>query len=241
MTTAISEASIVPIFVGGVWKAPTTPNYGNVFNPCTAEQIGRCPMCGSNEVDAAVEAALQALPMWSKTPVTKRTTILFKYRELLNAHFDELVRLVTQENGKTIEESKGDVRRGLEVIEFCCGMAQLSKGESLPQIADELDAATMREPIGVCAGITPFNFPAMVPLWMYPMAIACGNTFILKPSEKVPLTANRMAGLFAEAGLPDGVLNVIHGGREVVDAICYAPQNRGRQLRRIDAGCPARL
>ena len=142
----------------------------------------------------------------------------------MNQHADELIRLVTKENGKTIEESKGDVRRGIEVIEFCCGIAHLSKGESIPQIADELDGVTMREPIGVCPGITPFNFPAMVPLWMYPMAIACGNTFILKPSEKVPLTAVRMAELFQEAGLPDGVINIVHGGREVVDALCTHPK-----------------
>src|SRR5204862_2292203 len=167
--------------------------------------------------------AARACHDWSNAPVTKRATILFRYRELMNQHADELIKLVTKENGKTIEESKGDVRRGLEVIEFCCGIAHLSKGESLPQIADELDAVTMREPIGVCAGITPFNFPAMVPLWMFPMAIACGNTFILKPSEKVPLTANRMAELFMEAGLPEGVLNVVHGGSDVVDAICRHP------------------
>ncbi len=182
------------------------------------------PFCGVKEVDAAVEAASKAFVAWANMPVMKRATILFRYRELMNQHADELIRLVTKENGKTIEESKGDVRRGIEVIEFCCGIAHLSKGESIPQIADELDGVTMREPIGVCAGITPFNFPAMVPLWMYPMAIACGNTFILKPSEKVPLTAVRMAELFQEAGLPDGVINIVHGGREVVDALCTHPK-----------------
>jgi malonate-semialdehyde dehydrogenase (acetylating)/methylmalonate-semialdehyde dehydrogenase len=224
MTTAIAEASIVPILTNGKWSKPQVQTYGDVYNPSTGEVIGRVPFCGTREVDQAVEAASKAFVTWSNTPVTKRATILFRYRELMNAHFDELVTLCTRENGKTIEESKGDVRRGLEVIEFCCGVAHLSKGESLPQIADELDAATMREPIGVCAGITPFNFPAMVPLWMFPMAIACGNTFVLKPSEKVPLTAVRMAELFGEAGLPDGVLNVVHGGKDVVDAICTHPK-----------------
>src|SRR5882724_1807112 len=186
MSTLTTEAKadvapIVPILVGGKWTRPNTTSFGPVYNPSTGQTIGRVPMCGAKEVDEAVSAALKAFPSWSSTPVMKRAAILFKYREIMNAHFDELVQLVTRENGKTLEESKGDVRRGLEVIEFCCGVAQLSKGESLPQIADELDAVTMREPIGVCAGITPFNFPAMVPLWMYPMAIACGNTFILKP------------------------------------------------------------
>src|SRR5204862_6479546 len=167
--------------------------------------------------------AARACHDWSNAPVTKRATILFRYRELMNQHFDELVKLVTKENGKTIEESKGDVRRGLEVIEFCCGIAHLSKGESVPQLADELDAITMREPIGVCAGITPFNFPAMVPMWMFPMAIACGNTFILKPSERDPSTSLRLAELLKEAGLPDGVFNVVHGDKVAVDAILIHP------------------
>jgi malonate-semialdehyde dehydrogenase (acetylating)/methylmalonate-semialdehyde dehydrogenase len=146
--------------------------------------------------------------------------VLFRYRELLEQHFDELARLVTRENGKTLDEARGDVRRGIEVVEFACGIAHLAKGESLPQVAEQIDAVTMREPLGVCAGITPFNFPAMVPMWMYPLAIACGNTFVLKPSEKVPLTAMRLAELFTEAGLPEGVLNVVHGARAVVDALC---------------------
>ncbi|HEX3359270.1 MAG TPA: CoA-acylating methylmalonate-semialdehyde dehydrogenase [Tepidisphaeraceae bacterium] len=217
-------APIVPNFIGGQWNRPKLETYGNVYNPSTGEVIGQVPFCGVKEVDEAVEAASKAFVSWSNMPVMKRSAILFRYRELMHQYADELIRLVTKENGKTIEESKGDVRRGIEVIEFCCGIAHLSKGESVQQLADELDAVTMREAIGVCAGITPFNFPAMVPLWMYPMAIACGNTFILKPSEKVPLTAVRMAELFQEAGLPDGVLNIVHGGREVVDALCTHPK-----------------
>jgi malonate-semialdehyde dehydrogenase (acetylating) / methylmalonate-semialdehyde dehydrogenase len=222
--TLIETAPIVPNLIGGKWIEPKLQTYGNVYNPSTGEVIGQVPFCGVKEVDEAVQAASKAFVSWSNTPVMKRAAILFRYRELMTQHADELFQLVTKENGKTIEESKGDVRRGLEVIEFCCGIAHLSKGESVQQLADELDAITMREPIGVCAGITPFNFPAMVPLWMYPMAIACGNTFILKPSEKVPLTAVRMAELFQEAGLPDGVMNIVHGGREVVDAICTHPK-----------------
>ena len=222
--TMTQTAPIVPILIGGKWTQPNVQTYGDVFNPSTGEVIGRAPFCGVEEVDAAVAAAEKAFKSWGNMPVMKRATILFRYRELMDKHADELIRLVTKENGKTIDESKGDVRRGIEVIEFCCGIAHLSKGESIPQIADELDGVTMREPIGICAGITPFNFPAMVPLWMYPMAIACGNCFILKPSEKVPLTAVRMAELFQEAGLPDGVINVVHGGREVVDALCTHPK-----------------
>src|SRR5581483_6717606 len=172
--TMIETAPIVPNLIGGKWSKPSVGVYGDVYNPSTGEVIGRAPFCGAKEVDDAVNAAEKAFKTWSNTPVMKRSAILFKYRELMNQYADELIQLVTKENGKTIEESKGDVRRGLEVIEFCCGIAHLSKGESVPQLADELDAITMREPIGICAGITPFNFPAMVPLWMYPMAIACG-------------------------------------------------------------------
>jgi malonate-semialdehyde dehydrogenase (acetylating)/methylmalonate-semialdehyde dehydrogenase len=223
-TSSAGAAPIVPLLIGGKWQRPEHLKFGPVHNPSTGETIGRAPLCGPKEIDAAAEAAATAFPSWSETPAPKRAAILFRFRELLTQHFDELVRLCTKENGKTLEESKGDVKRGIEVVEFCCGVAHIQKGESLPQIADEIDAITMREPIGVCAGITPFNFPAMVPLWMYPMAIACGNTFILKPSEKVPLTAVRMAELFMEAGLPDGVLNVVQGGREAVDALCTHPK-----------------
>jgi malonate-semialdehyde dehydrogenase (acetylating)/methylmalonate-semialdehyde dehydrogenase len=171
-----------------------------------------------------VQAARKAFPAWGSTPALRRAAVMFRFRELLDANFDALARLVTRENGKTLAEARGDVRRGIEVVEFACGIAHLQKGESLPQVAEQIDAVTMREPLGVCAGITPFNFPAMVPLWMFPLAIACGNTFILKPSEKVPLTANRMGELLLEAGLPEGVFNVVHGTHEVVDSLCSHPQ-----------------
>ncbi len=206
--------------IDGKRVEPRVAHWGDVFNPSRGDVIARVPMSGAAEVDAAVSAARRAFVAWGTTPAPKRATILFRYRELLEQHFEELARLVTRENGKTFDEAKGDVRRGLEVVEFACGIAHLQKGESLPQVAEQIDAVTMREPIGVCAGITPFNFPAMVPLWMFPLAIACGNTFILKPSEKVPLTAQRLAELFHQAGLPDGVFNLVHGGREVVDALC---------------------
>jgi malonate-semialdehyde dehydrogenase (acetylating)/methylmalonate-semialdehyde dehydrogenase len=202
---------------------PAAPKFGNVFNPSTGEVIARTPFCGAAEVDEAVQAAQKAFVSWSRTPAPKRATVLFKYRNLLEANLEALAKLVTRENGKTLEEARGDVRRGFEVVEFATGIAHLQKGESLPQVAENIDGVTMREPLGVCAGIAPFNFPAMVPMWMYPLAIACGNTFILKPSEKVPLTAIRLAELFLEAGLPDGVFNLVHGGAEVVDALCTHP------------------
>lgn len=211
----------IPNLIGAHWQTPSAvTNHSPVHNPSTGEVIGQVPLCGEAEVDAAVKAAEEAFKTWSVTPAPKRAACLFRYRELLEQNFEPLARILTRENGKTLEEAKGDVRRGIEVVEFACGISHLSKGESLPQVASQIDAVTMREPIGVCAGITPFNFPAMVPMWMYPLAIACGNTFILKPSEKVPLTAVRLAELFLEAGLPEGVLNIVHGGREVVDAMC---------------------
>lgn len=214
---------IVPNLIAGRAAPPVSSAYADVFNPSRAEVIARVPLSGPAEVDAAVLAAKKAFASWGATPVTKRAAVLFRYKQLLDQNFDALARLVTRENGKTLDEARGDVRRGIEVVDFACGIAHLQKGESLPQVAEQIDAVTMREPLGVCAGITPFNFPAMVPMWMFPLAIACGNAFILKPSEKVPLTANRLAELFSEAGLPDGVFNVVHGGREVVDALCTHP------------------
>lgn len=216
------EASNMQItnLIAGRPATPSVASFGDVFNPSTGDVIARVPRGGAADVDAAVQAARAAFASWSATPAPQRAATLFRYRELLERNFDALARLVTRENGKTLDEARGDVRRGIEVVEFACGIAHLAKGESLPQVAEQIDAVTMREPLGVCAGITPFNFPAMVPLWMYPLAIACGNTFILKPSEKVPLTAMRLAELFTEAGLPAGVLNVVHGAREVVDALC---------------------
>jgi len=183
-------------------------------------------MNGLADLEMAVAAAQKAFPAWSRTPAARRAKILFDCRQRLREHFDDLSRLICLENGKTLEEARGDVTRGLEVLEFACNIPHLLKGESLPEIAEQLDSLTWREPLGVCAGITPFNFPAMVPMWMFPLAIACGNTFVLKPSEKVPLTANRLAALFQESGLPEGVLNVVHGGQEVVEGLCRHPQVR---------------
>lgn len=220
----LSDVSAIPNLYGGRWVHPAVEQWHRVFNPSTGEVIGQTPLCSAREVEAAVQAAETAFVSWAQTPAPKRADILFRYRSLLETHAEALSRLVTRENGKTLEEARGDVKRGIEVVEFACGIAHLSKGESLPQIAAQIDALTMREPIGVCAGITPFNFPAMVPMWMFPLAIACGNTFILKPSEKVPLTACRLAELFQEAGLPEGVFNIVHGSKEVVEALCMHPR-----------------
>lgn len=223
MPTSPEHQFELPILTGGKWHVPRATRWRDVFNPSTSAVIARVPLCGPGEVDEAVRSAAAALPGWANTPPTRRAAILFKYRSLLETQVEELARLVTRENGKTLEEARGDVRRGLEVVEFACGIAHLAKGESLPQLAEHIDGLTMREPVGVCAGIPPFNFPAMVPLWMFPIAIACGNTFILKPSEKVPLTALRLAELFVEAGVPAGVLNIVHGGKEAVEALCMHP------------------
>lgn len=200
-------------------SADTTP----VFNPSRGEVIAEAPACKGEDVQRAVDAARAALPGWTDTPPAERARFLFRYKQLLEDSFESLARMVTREHGKTIEESRGDVRRGIEVVELACGIPTLLMGQFLDNVAKGIDGHVMRQPVGICAGITPFNFPAMVPMWMYPIAIACGNPFILKPSPKVPLTAMRLAELATEAGLPSGVLNVVHGGKEVVDALLRHP------------------
>lgn len=220
-TTAVPH---VCNLAGARWHVPKVNEFGPVFNPASGDVIARVPLSQASHLDEAVQAAREAFAAWSQTPALKRAAVMFAYKALLEDQFESLARLITRENGKTLEEARGDLRRGIDVVEFACGISQLVKGEVLPQLAEQLDGAATREPLGVCAGITPFNFPAMVPLWMFPLAIACGNTFVLKPSEKVPLTANRLAELALEAGLPPGVLNVVHGGSAVVEAICTHPE-----------------
>src|SRR5207253_6641023 len=175
-------------------------------------------------VDGAVGAGAAAFPGWMETPAVERARFLFRFKMLLEENFEELVRSNTREHGKTLVESRGDVKRGIEMVEFACGIPSLMMGEHLENIARGIDCDSIRQPLGVCVGITPFNFPAMVPLWMYPVALVCGNTFVLKPSEKVPLTALKIAKLLEPAGLPKGVLNVVHGGRECVDALLTHPK-----------------
>jgi malonate-semialdehyde dehydrogenase (acetylating)/methylmalonate-semialdehyde dehydrogenase len=212
-----------PLFIGGEWTTVSGVATTPVHNPSVGEVIAETPLCGAGVVDEAVQAAAKAFPAWMETPPIERARILFRLKVLLEDHFDELARSVTTEHGKTLAEARGDVRRGLENIEYACGAPSLLMGESAENVARGIDCDSIRQPLGVVAGITPFNFPAMVPMWMWPIAIACGNTFVLKPSEKVPLTSIRIAEFAAQAGLPPGVLNVVHGGREAVDAILDHP------------------
>ncbi len=214
-----------PILIDNQWLTPDVAG-SPVHNPSTGEVIAQTPLCGQDEVDAAVEAAQRALPGWMETPPIERARVLFRYKMLLEDHFEELAQMVTMEHGKTLTEARGDVRRGIEVVEYACGAPELLKGESLENIATGIDCITVRQPVGVCVGICPYNFPALVPMWMYPLAIACGNTFVFKPSEKVPLTGNRLIELLIEAGLPSGVMNIVHGGRECVDALLRHPTVR---------------
>ena len=210
-------------FIGGRRVAPFTDRFGPVFNPALGEQSGRVAMGGAAEVDAAVQAALRAQPDWAATPLLRRMRVMFKLKELIERDMDRLARLVTEEHGKTFDDAKGSVTRGLEVVEFACGLPQLLKGEFSHQVGGGVDLLSVRHPVGVCAGITPFNFPAMIPLWMAPLAIACGNAFILKPSEKDPSCPMALAELMAEAGVPEGIVAVVNGGREAVEAILAHP------------------
>lgn len=196
---------------------------GPVWNPATGEQQAEVLLATASDVDEAVQAASTAFASWSQTSLSRRSTIMFAYRELINDHMDELAEIVSDEHGKVLSDARGEVQRGLEVVEFACGIPHLLKGEYSDQVSTNVDAFSYREPLGVCAGITPFNFPAMVPMWMYPVAIACGNTFVLKPSERDPSVSARVARLWAEAGLPDGVFNVVNGDKDAVDAILDHP------------------
>ncbi len=195
----------------------------NVFNPATGDVVGWVKAATPADVDAAVQAARAAFPAWSETSPIKRARVLFKFKALLDEHYDELAALITQQHGKVFSDAQGEVQRGLEVVEFACGIPQLLKGEYTEQVGGGIDNWSMRQPLGVVAGITPFNFPVMVPMWMYPIAIACGNTFILKPSERDPSPSLRVADLLKEAGLPDGVFNVVQGDKEAVDALIAHP------------------
>ncbi|QEF96481.1 Methylmalonate-semialdehyde dehydrogenase [acylating] [Stieleria maiorica] len=215
-----TETAEVKLRVGSQWiRSSTHGDSTAVFNPSTGKTIARTPVGSAADVDAAVTAARDAFDEWAETPVVERARVMFAYRELIARHFDELARLVTREHGKTYGEARAEVQRGLEMVEFACSVPTMISGDTFPQIAENVDGETNRHPLGVCVGITPYNFPNMVPLWMFPIAITCGNTFVLKPSEKVPLSAVRLVELLIEAGLPDGVINLVHGGKEVVDAL----------------------
>ncbi len=213
----------LPLWIGGKAVAAMTTRYGEVTNPATGEVIRHVPLGNAADVDAAVQSATAALPAWRAAPPLRRARILMRFRDLMEANKKELARVVTEEHGKTLADAEGSITRGIEVIEFATGIPHLVKGEFSENVGSGVDSWSLRQPVGVCAGITPFNFPAMVPMWMFPVALACGNTFILKPSERDPSLSLRMAELLQEAGLPDGVFNVVHGDKEAVDAILGHP------------------
>ena len=210
-------------FIGGDWLAPASSGTQELVNPATGELLGHVPLSGAQDVDAAVLAAREAFPKWREVPVVLRARYLFRFKALLEEHFEEIARLVVQENGKTLHEARGSLRRGIENVEHACGMPTLLMGDSLEDVAAGIDSEFFRQPMGVFAAITPFNFPAMVPLWFYPYAIAAGNTFVLKPSEQVPLTQSRIMQLLEETGLPAGVMNLVHGGKDAADALLRHP------------------
>jgi malonate-semialdehyde dehydrogenase (acetylating)/methylmalonate-semialdehyde dehydrogenase len=222
-TSASIDAPVLDNFIAGQWVKARAAELFDVHNPATGNVIGRTPMSTASDVDAAVQAAAKAFPDWRNTPVNTRAQVLYKFKAKLEQHFDELARLVTTEHGKTLDEARGSVRRGIECVEVACGMPSLMQGTGLEDIATGIDCHVVRQPIGVVAAIAPFNFPAMVPMWFLPFAIATGNTFVLKPSEQVPLSQRRFAELLRECDLPPGVVNVVNGGRAVVEAICDHP------------------
>jgi malonate-semialdehyde dehydrogenase (acetylating) / methylmalonate-semialdehyde dehydrogenase len=225
MDTAITPRELSDYF-GGEWRRSPATEFADVVNPATAERLARVPVGTRADVDAAVRAASAAYPAWRRTPPEDRIQYLFKLKQLLEDHIEELARICTQENGKTLAESRAELRRAIENVEVACGIPTLMQGYNLEDVASGIDEMMIRQPLGVVAAITPFNFPAMIPFWFLPYAIACGNTFILKPSEKVPLTSQRAFELIEELKLPPGVLNLVHGGRAVVDALLEHPEVR---------------
>jgi malonate-semialdehyde dehydrogenase (acetylating) / methylmalonate-semialdehyde dehydrogenase len=210
-------------WINGTTTAGSSTRHGPVWNPATGEQQAQVLLAEPSDVDAAVQAARAAFVDWSESSLSKRTKILFAFRELVNARIDELAEVISDEHGKVLSDARGEVQRGLEVVEFVCGIPTLLKGDYSDQVSTGVDVFSFREPLGVVAGITPFNFPIMVPMWMHPVAIACGNTFVLKPSERDPSVSRLVAEIWAEAGLPDGVFNVVHGDKIAVDAILDHP------------------
>ncbi|MEN1968727.1 CoA-acylating methylmalonate-semialdehyde dehydrogenase [Lentibacillus sp. N15] len=217
----MTQTQLKPLknYIGGKWVEAASEKTAEVLNPATDEVIAQVPLSTKGDLDQAVEVASEAFTSWKEVPVPKRARILFKYQQLLVDHWDELAELVTIENGKSFKEAHGEVLRGIECVEFAAGAPSLSMGSQLPSIASGLESGVYRYPIGVVGGITPFNFPMMVPCWMFPMAIVTGNTFVLKPSERTPLLANRLAELLEEAGLPEGVFNIVHGAHDVVNGL----------------------
>ena len=214
---------VIGHWTGGKPVEGVSGRRGAVFDPASGEQTAEVAFASPDEVDAAVQAASDAFEQWSAASLSARTKVLFAFRELVNANIEQLAGIISDEHGKVISDARGEVQRGLEVVEFACGIAQLLKGEYSDQVSTGVDMFSYRQPLGVVGGITPFNFPVMVPMWMYPIAIACGNTFVLKPSERDPSASMLVAELWAEAGLPDGVFNVVNGDKVAVDALLGHP------------------
>jgi malonate-semialdehyde dehydrogenase (acetylating) / methylmalonate-semialdehyde dehydrogenase len=213
-------------FIGGEWRRNDASDIATVFNPATEEILARVPLADAPQVNTAIEAAAQAFPDWRRTPPQERIQYLFQYKRLLEANADEIATIITSENGKTFAEARAELQRGIENVEVACGIPSLMQGYNLEDVARGIDETMIRQPIGVAAAITPFNFPAMIPLWFLPYAIACGNTFVLKPSERVPLTARRLIDLLDQTGLPKGVVNLVVGGKRAVDALLEHPAVR---------------
>ena len=225
-SSAASSAPSSPLLIHGQFVQSAATAFFDVLNPATQQVETRVPLCPLSELEAAVRSASAAFPAWRNTPVTQRQRILFSFHTLIRRHEDELVESIVRENGKTVNDAKGDLFRGLEVVEYATGVASALQGETIEQLGRGVDTYSYRQPLGVCAGICPFNFPAMIPLWMWPLAVACGNTFVLKPSERTPSTAVILARLAQEAGLPAGVLNLVHGQVDTVNFLCDAPDIR---------------
>ena len=242
MNAAVTtELKTIGHWIGGESVRGESGRSGPVYNPATGEQTGEVDFASVEEIDRAVATATDAYATWRHSSLSKRAELFFRIYELVDEHREDLARLLTAEHGKVLSDALGEVQRGIEVIEYVCGIPELLKGGYSEQASTGIDVYSIRQPLGVVAGITPFNFPAMVPMWMWAPAIACGNTFILKPSEKDPSASMLTAELLKEAGLPDGVFNVIQGDKIAVDAILAAPRHRGRLVRRLDADRALRL
>ncbi|CRM39324.1 methylmalonate-semialdehyde dehydrogenase [Pseudomonas sp. FH4] len=220
LTSADTTVKQAKLLINGEWVESKTTEWQDIVNPATQQVLARVPFATADEVNAAIDAAQRAFQTWKLTPIGARMRIMLKLQALIREHSKRIAAVLSAEQGKTIADAEGDIFRGLEVVEHACSIGTLQMGEFAENVAGGVDTYTLRQPIGVCAGITPFNFPAMIPLWMFPMAIACGNTFVLKPSEQDPLSTLMLVELALEAGVPAGVLNVVHGGKDVVDALC---------------------
>jgi len=225
-STATTSVTEILNYVGGAWRKSSGTEFVNVTNPASSELLARTPLSTVADVDEAVRAAAEAFPAWRRTPPGERIQYLFKLKFLLEDHIDELSRLITIENGKTFGEAKAEIRRGIENVEVACGIPVMMQGYNLEDVTPGVDETLIRQPLGVVAAIAPFNFPLMIPFWFLPYAIACGNTMVMKPSERVPLSMRRAVELMEKTGLPKGVINVVNGGKEVVDAICDHPAIR---------------